>query len=328
MEQVLSAERLLKVAGEAGLLRRDILGPVWIEERLAEQHLDVAYAHLGQADAAVFLIDLVVLGLELLDDLRHTSIPLEIALRGPGDDQRRTGFVDQDVIDLVHDGVVVAALHAVAQTHRHVVAQIIETELRVGPVGHVRGVCLDPIHEAEMLLIFMRRLALEVNDVGLLAVFGGGSHLEHADRQAKHLEDGRHPASVTARQIVVHGDEVSAAACQSIQVQRQGSDQRLAFAGLHLGDLAAVQHDAADDLHIVMTQADRPLRRLADSGEGLRQDFLQDILFGLVVSFVICVTHRYRGQTRPELIGLPAQFVIRELLELRFELGDRFDLFA
>ena len=47
--------------------------------------------------------------------------------------------------------------------------------------------------------------------------------------------------------------------------------ERLALAGLHLGDVALVQENPAHELHVESAQAQRPLRRLAAVGEGLRQ---------------------------------------------------------
>ena len=103
------------------------------------------------------------------------------------------------------------ALNAVAQAHGHVVAQIIEAELGVGAVGNIRQVGLDALHQPQMLLVFMRRFALEIHHEGLLAVLGRGRHLQHAHRQAKHLEDGRHPARIAAGQIIIDRYEVRAA---------------------------------------------------------------------------------------------------------------------
>jgi hypothetical protein len=61
-----------------------------------------------------------------------------------------------------------------------------------------------------------------------------------------------------------------AASGEGIEIDRQGGDQRLAFAGLHLGDAALMQHHAANQLHVEMTLAERTLGGLAHSGEGLR----------------------------------------------------------
>src|SRR2546426_7313363 len=51
--------------------------------------------------------------------------------------------------------------------------------------------------------------------------------------------------------VVGDGDEVRAAARQRVEVERQGGDERLAFAGRHLRDLPLVQYDAPDQLHVV-----------------------------------------------------------------------------
>ncbi len=66
-----------------------------------------------------------------------------------------------------------------------------------------------------------------------------------------------------------------ALAGQRVQVHRQRRDQRLAFAGAHLGDLAVVQHHAADQLHVEVAHAEGAARRFAGSGEGLGQDLVE-----------------------------------------------------
>src|SRR5665213_3195890 len=59
-----------------------------------------------------------------------------------------------------------------------------------------------------------------------------------------------------------------AAACKRVQISGQRGDQRLSFAGLHLGDLALVQDDSTDQLHIEMAHAERTSARLANQCEG------------------------------------------------------------
>ena len=119
------------------------------------------------------------------------------------------------------------ALDPLLQVAHHVVAQVVEAEFVVGPVGDV---------------------AL----IGRAALGGGRLRVVDAPhRQAEPLEEMAHPLRVTSRQVVVHRDEMRAAPGQRIEIQRQGCDQRLAFAGGHFGDLALMQHDAADELHVV-----------------------------------------------------------------------------
>ena len=72
------------------------------------------------------------------------------------------------------------------------------------------------------------------------------------DRQAEKLVDAAHPLGVAFGQIVVDGDDVDAFARKRIQIGGRGGDQRLAFTGFHFGDLAFVQHHAADHLHVEM----------------------------------------------------------------------------
>ena len=81
----------------------------------------------------------------------------------------------------------------------------------------------------------------------------------------------RVPAGVAPGQVVVDGHEVRAASFERIEIQRQGRDQRLAFTGLHLGDPALVEHDAADQLDVEVAHAEGPLRCLADHRERLGQ---------------------------------------------------------
>ena len=43
---------------------------------------------------------------------------------------------------------------------------------------------------------------------------------------------------------------MDAFAGERVQIHRQRRDQRFTFTGLHFGDFAAMEHDAADQLHI------------------------------------------------------------------------------
>ena len=145
----------------------------------------------------------------------------------PRDDERRARLVDQDRVDLVDDGVDVLALDTLLQPEHHVVAQVVEAELvvrAVRDVGEVRGAALGR---------------------GRLGVVQAG------DREAEPAEDVPHPLRVAAGEVVVDRDEVRAAAGEGIEVERQRRDEGLALAGRHLGDAPLVQHDAADQLHVV-----------------------------------------------------------------------------
>jgi hypothetical protein len=59
---------------------------------------------------------------------------------GARDDQRGARLVDEDVVDLIHDREEVPALDLFGKVLGHVVAQVVEAELGVGPVDDVAGV--------------------------------------------------------------------------------------------------------------------------------------------------------------------------------------------
>ena len=127
---------------------------------------------------------------------------------------------------------------------------------------------------------------------------------DHADGHAEELVDLAHPVGVAAGQVVVHRDDVHALAGERVEVDGQGGDQGLALAGLHLGDLAVVQHHAADQLHVEMPLAERAPGGLAHHGEGLGQQVVQ---------------RGAAGQPLAELGGLRPQRLVRQRLHGRLE---------
>jgi hypothetical protein len=95
--------------------------------------------------------------------------------------------------------------------------------------------------------------------------------LDHADREAEEIVERRHPLGVATREVIVDGDEVDAAAEQRVRVHRERGDERLAFARLHLGDFAFVQHLAAHDLDVEVAHVQDAFAGLAAHGEHLGQ---------------------------------------------------------
>ena len=122
-----------------------------------------------------------------------------------------------------------------------------------------------------------------------------------------------HPLGVAAGEVVVDGDDVDALALERIQIGRQGRDERLAFARLHLGDLAAVQHHAADQLDVEVAHVEHAPARLADDRERLRQEVVERLAV---------------GEARLELRGLATQLFVGEFLDLRLFSVDGGDLRA
>ena len=215
-----------------------------------QELLDMLVAGLGQRDDAGLLVELEIAGLELGNECVDGGVELGAVVERARDDERGARLVDQDRIHLVHDGEVVAALDHLGGRVLHVVAEIVEAELVVGAVGHVAGIL-----RAALLVVEI------VHDA--------------ADGEPQELVDGAHPGGVALGQIVVHGDDMDAAAGERVEIDRQRGDQRLAFAGLHLGDAALMQHHAADQLHVEMALAEGALGRLAHRGEGLGDQIIE-----------------------------------------------------
>ena len=177
------------------------------------------------------------------------------------------------------------ALDHVLQPVLHVVAQIVEAELVVGAVG-------------------------DVAVVGLLALLVVEPVHDDADGEPEEIVDLPHPFGVALGEVVVDGDDVHAAPGHRVEIDRKRGDQRLAFAGLHLGDLALVQDHAADQLHVEMALADGALGRLAHGGEGRHQNVVER---GAV------------GDLLLEFVGARPQRVVGERLQLLLQRVDRVD---
>ncbi len=279
----LGAQRLLQMVDEVD-------GGVVVHVLDAEDLLDPGHALLGGEDLALALVDLVVLVLaQPLDDPGEVAVPLGGVADATGDDQWGPGLVDEDRVDLVHDGVDVIALGQLLGRHGHVVAQVVEAELVVGSVGDVGFVGGTPL--------------------GRIV-----SGLDQTHRQAEEAVDAAHPVGVAAGQVIVHRDDVHTLAGQRIQVDRQGGDQSLALPSAHLGDHAAVEGARADHLHVVVTLTEHPLGGLTNHGVGLRFEHVEV----LAVGEALAELHRLGGQLDVgERLGGGLEFVdsSRQLFE-------------
>ncbi len=252
-----------------------------VEVRHPHLLLDLLDPRLKRDDDLLLLVDLVVVvALEVPDDRRELVVQLGRLVGGTRDDERRAGLVDQDRVDLVDDAEDVAPLHHQLGRARHVVAQVVEPELGVGAVGDV-------------------------------AVVGGTLLVGVVDVRA-HAADGEpeppvqlaHPARVAGGQVVVHGHDVDAPAREGVQVDRHRRHQRLALAGLHLGDPAEVQGHPAHQLDVEGALPEDPPRPLPDHREGLDEEIVQAL-----------------APVEPllELDGAVAERLVGEALHLLFE---------
>ena len=168
-----------------------------------------------------------------------------------------------------------ATLHALACLRNHVVTQVVEAELAVGTVGDVSRIG--------------RFLAIEPHAV-----------LQAANAHAQTLVDPAHPLAVALGEVIVHGNDVDSPTCDGIEIRRERSNERLAFASLHLGDHAPVQGDATHDLLIEVTHPLRPLRSLPHGGEGLGEQLVEGLAPLITIS---------------EVRGYAMQFLVRHGFE-------------
>ena len=218
---------------------------------------------------------------------------------GTGNDQRSSGFVDEDRVDFVDDGEIVVALNELflAGGHAHV-AQIVETEFAVGSVGDV----------ARVLRAAFFRVHLVLNA---------------ADRKPEVLVDESHPFGVALGEVVVDRDELAVLAGKRIEVKRHGGDEGFAFAGRHFRDFLFVERNAADDLDIERDHVPGELMVADDRGGSAeaaagvldsREGFAENVVKG----FAVC-------EAVFELLRFRFQLIVGQLLILFFELVDAVD---
>ncbi len=302
-EQHVRLEGALQVMGQQ-VVRRVVQVRRFQQPFLCQQPLDLGDALVGEGHRPLPLIDGVVrVGVQLRHQPGERLVLLRRLRRRPADDKRGARLVDEDVVHLVHDGIVERALHALRQIDHHVVPQVVEAELVIGAVGDVGSIRLAALDRPQVEPGRVLRLVFGVEDEGGLVLDGGY-------RDPQHAVDRSHPVAVTLRQVVVDGDDVHPFAQQGVQIHRQGGHQGLALPGLHLGDLALVQHDAADELDIEMALTQGAPGRLAHGGERLGQDVIQ----------ILAVF-----KPRPKLVGLGAKLGVGERLELRLQRVDALD---
>ena len=279
LEERVSLQGRLEVARQRGIRVVHVLDP--------EELLHLGDAFLGRRHGLLFEVDEVVAALFCAliarDEARHEAGEQEVLIGGlfglAADDERRPGFVDEDVVDLVHNREVTLLLDPLIQFHDHVVAEVVETELVVRAVRDVGGVRLRPRARAEVDEPLVGCGVARFEDVR--RVVG-----DDADRHAQETVDGPHPLGVAAGQIVVDGHDVDTAAGQGVEYGGERRDEGLALAGPHLSHAALVQHDATEHLDVEVAHAERPLHCLSAGREYLGQDGVHRLLEAFVLALM------------------------------------------
>ena len=289
LHDAVGLEGLVYVVGEGGIFN---VGEV-VE---LEPALGLGRAARGERGGAGLLVDDVV-GVQVLgllglvvrggddepaqraDKVVRAAVHVRALVAAAGDDERRPRLVYEYGVDLVDDGEGVPALHHLALVYRHVVAQIVEAELVIRAVG-------------------------DVGRVGRAALLAREAVDDKADGEAHEAVDLAHPLAVALGEVVVDGDDVDALARNRVEVRRQDGDEGLALAGLHLGDAALVEDDAAYELDAEGLHAQDAPGRLAHGGEGLGHQLVQALA---------------RGVALFELLRLGLELLVREGAHLRLK---------
>ncbi len=253
-EELVGLQRVIDVVDDRDVL--DVVEGLALEQAgLAQQVLELFGAGFGEVGGALLFVDLVIFRRQHRNEGVDRVVEFRTVVERAGNDQRRTRLVDQDRVHFVDDRIIVAALDHLAALILHVIAQIIEAELVVGGVGDVAGV------------VGAALVVVEAVD-------------DDAGRQPEKAVELAHRVGVALGQVVVDGDHMHALAGERIEIDRQGTDEGLAFAGLHLGNRAIVKDHAAGQLHVERAHAEHAAGSLAHDREGRDQDVVERLAFG------------------------------------------------
>ena len=89
--------------------------------------------------------------LQTADEVVRLTVKVGALVALTGDDERSSGFIYEDGVDLVDDGEGMSALNHVLLIERHVIAQIVKAHLVVRAVGDVRSVGLAALLAREVV---------------------------------------------------------------------------------------------------------------------------------------------------------------------------------
>ena len=266
------------------------VGMFAIEVRNVHQVLDVEHALFGKLDVLVLFVDREVL---VLDELLRNFVCLGVLFSSvfgrTTDDERRTGFVDQDGVDFVNNTEVEFALHELVRFHRHVVAEVVKTEFVVGTVSHVGVVAFAALFRIEAV------------------------HNE-TDRKTEELIDHAHLLSVTASEVIVHRHHMHAVARKTVQVNRESSGKRLTFTGSHFSDGTFVEHETTNHLHVERQHAER-LHGIRIEFANLGVEGSREVDFPFVLSafeFSLGLVHSFL-EFRAETAKVKAKFRLEDV---------------
>src|SRR5215470_15256924 len=106
---------------------------------------------------------------------------------------------------------------------------------------------------------------------------------------------------------------------ESIEIDRKSCDESFTFTGLHLGDFALMEDNAADELNVEMAHVQHTPACFTGYSKSFRQDLIQDLFAGFDALRVVLNVFEPFADAVAELLGFGAKLLVRELFHLRFE---------
>ena len=200
-----------------------------------------------------------------------------------GDNQRRTGIVNQYRVDLIHDCVVMFALNEILGRSSHVITQIVKAELVVRTERDIAFISLTALLRIRTILI---------NAIHAQTV-------EHINRAI--------PLGITFGQIIIYRNNMHALVRKRVKEHRQSSHKGLTLTGSHLGNLTLMEHHATYQLYIVMNHV--PCDFITASHpvvvvNGLIAIYLHKIKTGSQIAVEIIGSHHHRLVFRKATSGI------------------------
>ena len=122
--------------------------------------------------------------------------------------------------------------------------------------------------------------------------------MEQANLEAKEVIELAHPLGVSPCEVIVNRNDVHAIAGNAVEIACERGDKRLALARLHLGNGAAMQRNAANNLHVKVAHSEHSIGCLASAGESLGEEVIKRLAVGMPF---------------PKPYGLPRKFLIIHL---------------
>ena len=187
-----------------------------------------------------------------------------------GNDQRRSCFINQDGVHLVHDGKVMTALNLVLFVDDHIVTQIIESEFVVGAICNITRISFPTLVVCQTVE-------------------------NTSNCQTEETQNLSHFIGLCFCQVVIDRYNVNALSGQRIQISCNTCNQSFTFTGLHFGNTPLMQDNCTNDLYRERFFSKDTVSRFTNRRQSLRFHAFQSFAVFQTISefigffFEICI---------------------------------------